>query len=199
MNNQTNIEKLITSGKTVFTTDDLSVIWQLSDRKRLLERIKYYVRQQRLVRVYKGVYGYGEASPLDIAQKLVPMSYISLYTSAQIHGLIFQYYSTIYSIALRSKKYNIASQTYEYHKVKEQIFYNGLGLYSEEGHTIASKERTICDLLYVFPGFAFDNLKKVDVDLLKKLSPMYGNKRLEREVAEIITLIESNKRKHNAR
>ena len=41
MRNQTNIEKLITSGKKVFTTDDLAVIWEISDRKKLIGRIKH--------------------------------------------------------------------------------------------------------------------------------------------------------------
>lgn len=51
MNNQTNIEKLITSGKKVFTTDDLAVIWQISDRDKLIQRIKYYLRNHRLIHI----------------------------------------------------------------------------------------------------------------------------------------------------
>lgn len=191
MNNQTNIEKLITSGKKVFTTDDLAVIWQVSDRKKLLNRIKYYLREKRLINVHKGVYAYGEYTPLDVAQKLVPLSYLSLYTSAQMHGLTFQYYSTVFCISLTSKKYDLDGQKFEYRKVKESIFYNSLGLVNEDRYTVANKERTICDLLYVYPGFAFDNLKGVDTELLQNIALIYGNKRLEREVAGIITEIES--------
>ena len=53
MNNQTNMEKLITSNKKVFTIDDLAVIWEISDRKRLTGRIKYYLKQRRLIHIYK--------------------------------------------------------------------------------------------------------------------------------------------------
>ena len=192
MNNQTNIEKLISSGKKVFTTDDLAIIWGVSDRKKLIGRIKYYLRQQRLIHIYKGLYAYGEYTPLDIAQKLVPMSYLSLYTTSQMYGLTFQYYSTIFCISLKSKKYNIDGQKYEYRKVKDAIFYNDLGLMKEGGHTIANKERTICDLLYVFPGFAFDNLKSVDIEMLHKIATIYDNKRLQKDVSNIIKIIESN-------
>ena len=192
MNNQTNIEKLISSGKKVFTTDDLAIIWGVSDRKKLIGRIKYYLRQRRLVHIYKGLYAYGEYTPLDIAQKLVPMSYLSLYTTSQMYGLTFQYYSTIFCISLKSKKYNIDGQKYEYRKVKDAIFYNDLGLMQEEGHTIANKERTICDLLYVFPGFAFDNLKSVDIEMLHKIATIYDNKRLQKDVSKIIKIIKSN-------
>lgn len=193
MKNQTNIEKLITSGKKVFTTDDLAVIWEITDRKKLIERIKYYLRRQRLIHIYKGLYAYGEYTPVDIAQKLVPLSYLSLYTTSQMHGLTFQYYSTIFCISLKSRKYDIDDQKYEYRKVKETIFYSDLGLVKENGRTIANKERTICDLLYVFPGFAFDNLKSINVEMLRKIAPIYGNKRLQKEVSDLIKVIENDR------
>jgi predicted transcriptional regulator of viral defense system len=191
MKNQTNIEKLIISGKRVFTTEDLAVIWQVPERKKLIERIKHYLKQQRLVHIYKGVYAYGEYTPLDIAQKLIPLSYLSLYTTAQMHGLTFQYYATVFCMSLRSKKYEIGGQKFEYRKIKEVAFYNSLGLVNEGRYTIANKERTICDLLYVYPGFAFDNLKGVDTELLREMSFIYENKRLEQDIAGIITVIES--------
>jgi predicted transcriptional regulator of viral defense system len=191
MSNQTNIEKLLTSGKKVFTTDDLAVIWEVSDRQKLLGRIKHYLREKRLVNVHKGIYAYEEYTPLDVAQKLVPLSYLSLYTTAQMHGLTFQYYSTIFCVSLRSKTFDLADQKFEYHKVKDSIFYSALGLITEERYTIANRERTICDLLYVYPDFGLDNLKGVDTDLLQKISRIYGNKRLEGEVAKLITDIEN--------
>lgn len=193
MRNQTSIEKLITSSKRVFTTDDLAVIWEISDRKKLIERIKYYLRQQRLTHIYKGIYAYGEYTALDIAQKLVPMSYLSLYTTSQMHGLTFQYHSTVFCVSLKSKKYDIDGQSYEYHKVKESIFFNNIGLIEENGCTLANKERTVCDLLYVFPHFAFDNLRGIDVNMLRAVSFIYGNKRLVAEVANLIKVIEGNK------
>jgi len=189
MNNQTNIEKLITSGKKVFTTDDLAVIWQVSDRNKLIQRIKYYLRNHRLIHIYKGIYAYGEFTNLEVAQKLVPLSYVSLYTTAQIYGLTFQFYSTIFCLSLKSKKYEIDGQKYEYHKVKESIFYNDIGLIKQNGLTIASKERTICDLLYVYPNFAFDNLSGVNVLELSAIASLYSNKRLKKDIASLIEVI----------
>lgn len=194
MNNQTNIEKLITSSKKVFTTDDLAVLWQISERSKLLSLIKYYLRQRRLKHIYKGVYAYGDYTPLEVAQKLVPLSYISLYTTAQIHGLTFQHYSTIFCVSLKSKKYEIGLQKYEYHKVKELIFYNPIGLISGGAYTYASKERTICDLLYVYPQFAFDNLRGVNTSLLQQISLIYDNKKLQKRVNAVIAEINNIER-----
>lgn len=189
-NKITNIEKLAFSGKRVFTTEDLAVIWQIPQRRRLIERIKYYLREKRLISVYKGVYAYGEDyTPLDIAQKLVPMSYISLYTTSQMYGLTFQFYSSIYSISLKSKKYKIGKTEYFYRKVKESIFYNQSGLINNGRYILADKERTVADCLYVFPSFAFDNLQGINKEKLVEMSKIYSNKRLEKEIMKIIKTI----------
>ncbi len=188
MNNQiTNIERLALSEKKVFTIEDLAVLWQIFDRRRLIERIKYYIRSKRLIHIYKGVYAFGEGyTSLDIAQKLVPLSYISLYTTSQMHGLTFQYDSTTYGIALQSKKYTINEQNYVYHRVKEPVFYNPLGLVNNGRYIIADKERTICDCLYVFPHFAFDTIGTIDKEKLQSLATMYQNIRLEKEVGKML-------------
>lgn len=186
-NNITNIEKLALSEKKVFTIEDLAVLWQIYDRRKLIERIKYYLRHKRLIHIYKGVYAFGEGyTSLDIAQKLVPLSYISLITTSQIHGLTFQYDSTIYAVALQTKKYTISEHKYVYHRVKEPVFYNPLGLVNNGQYIIADKERTICDCLYVFPHFAFDHVGTVDKEKLHLLSMMYQNKRLEQEVGKML-------------
>ncbi len=186
-NNITNIEKLALSGKKVFTTEDLAVIWQIPARRKLIELIKYYLRKKRLTSIHKGIYAYGEDyTSFDIAQKLIPLSYISLYTTSQMHGLTFQNYETVYSISLKSKKYKIKNQGYEYHRVKEAIFYNQLGLIQNGRYIIADRERTITDFLYVFPDFAFDNLQGVDKEKLITLSKIYNNKVLEKRIRELI-------------
>lgn len=189
-NKVSNVEKLALSRKKVFTTEDLAVIWQIPERRRLVELIKYYLRKKRLISIYKGVYAYGEDfTSLDIAQKLIPMSYLSLYTTSQMHGLIFQYYKAAYAISLKSKKYKIGEQSYIYHRIKESIFYNQLGLVNNGRYISADRERTITDCLYVFPGFAFDNLHGIDIEKLSILSKIYNNKRLEKEINQLIKII----------
>lgn len=190
INKTANIEKLAISGKKVFTTNDLAVIWQISERRKLIELIKYYLRGKRLIHIHKGIYAYGQDySSWDIAQKLVPMSYISLYTTSQMHGLTFQFYSSIFCMSLKSRKYQIGEQDYVYHKVKETVFYNPIGLVEKDGYFIADKERTICDCLYVFPGFSFDNLLGIDKEKLLMLSKLYKNNRLEKDIVKLVSQI----------
>ena len=188
------IEKLALSGKKVFTTADLAVLWQIPERRRLIELIKYYLRTNRLTHLHKGVYAYGtDYTPFDVAQKLVPFSYLSLYTTCQLHGLTFQYYETVYAVALQCKHYEIGGQKYEYHRVKEAIFYNTQGLVNTGRYWIAGRERTILDCLYVYPRFAFDNLQSVDREKLRALAGTYDNRQLGDRVEEVMQLIEQGK------
>ncbi len=189
------VEKLILSGKKVFTTGDLAVLWEITNRNRLRDRIKYYLKNKRLQSIHRGIYVYdNNYTREDIAQKLFPLSYISLYTTSQIYGLTFQYYSDIYSIALKSKKYEIDGTIYIYHKVKESIFYNTIGLTNNGRYTIASKERTICDMLYVFPKISFDNLREINIKKLEEVSKIYDNRRLEKSINNIILDINKHDR-----
>lgn len=191
INKSSNIEKLALSEKRVFTTQDLAVLWRIPQRRRLIELIKYYLREKRLIHISKGVYAYrGDFTPLDVAQKLVPLSYISLYTASQINGLTFQYYETIYAVSLTSRKYKVGGKQYIYYRVKESIFYNQTGLINNGRYIMANKERTITDCLYVFPQFAFDNLYGVDKEKLLTLAEIYDNKSLEKRVKELARTID---------
>jgi len=191
MSKQNSIEKLVISGKKVFTTEDLAVIWGITQRRQLLERINYYLREKRLLHIYKGVYAYGDFTPLDVAQKLVPLSYLSLYTTSQMHGLTFQYYTSIFCLALRTKTYELNGQKYIYHKLKESVFYNELGLVNRGRYIVADRERTVCDMLYFFPNAAFDNLDGIDCERLIRTADIYGNQRLVRDVTGLVQAIKS--------
>lgn len=191
MKKTSNIEKLALSKKKVFTTNDLAVIWEITERRRLIELIKYYMRQQRITHLRKGVYAYGtDYTSFEVAQKLQPMSYLSLYTTSQMHGLTFQYYETVYSLALKNRQYQVNSQNYIYHQIKARVFFNSNGLINNGSYTYADKERTVIDCLYVFPSFYFDNLNQINKQKLLALVKIYNNRRLEKAVNSLVKEIE---------
>lgn len=187
MNNFSLLELLAKSDKSIFTTADLAVIWSITNRRRLLELIKYYLRTRRLTPISKGVYAYGSSyTNLDICQKLSPLSYISLYTSCQIHGLTFQHYTTTFAMALRSKKYSLSQGDFEYHRLKASVFYNQTGLIQTDHYVIASPERTVVDCLYTYPSFSFDNLRSINPESLLNIANLYHNNSLLRRINQLI-------------
>ena len=68
------IEKLLVLNKNVFSTQDLSIIWGISVKKKLWEIIKYYVRKNKLYRIYRGIYSLDKKySQFELAQKIQPI------------------------------------------------------------------------------------------------------------------------------
>lgn len=182
------IEMLIASKQSVFTAQDLRIAWQISDKRKLFEVIKYYLRSKRLQSIYKGLYVLPEVrmpTPNEIAQKLVPFSYISLSTALAFHGINFQYDSAIHSVSLASRQYAINGQIYVYHKIKDAVFFDQTGQENMVTHKMASPERAVCDTLYFFADWSFDNLDKIDKDKLLKLSAIYHNKKLEQRIEKL--------------
>lgn len=183
----TKLEKLVQSRNKVVTIQDLAVIWGVCERRKLLELIKYYVRKGRLKTLKNGVYAVSDDyDKFELAQKIVPVSYISFYSALAFHGIIFQFYEEIHSVSLATKHVEINNQLFFYHKVKSDIFFNSLGIEEKEHYTIASPERSVCDSLYLKPNLAFDNLSKLNHQKLIEISRYYGNKSLEGQIQKII-------------
>jgi predicted transcriptional regulator of viral defense system len=185
----TKAEQIAKTKKNILTIQDLGVIWGISNRKRVLEGIKYNLKKGRLIQIQRGIYSKSkDYESLELAQKIIPLSYISLYTALAKHGVIFQYYETIHSIALKSRKIQVENQNFTYHQVKPEIFFNNFGIAKKQGYLIATRERAICDSLYLKPTLAFDNLAKINSQRLLEISKIYHNKRLEKDINKLIKL-----------
>jgi hypothetical protein len=184
------IEILINSSKSVFTVQDLAVLWSLAKDRKLYESIKYYVRNGKLISLRRGLHALPqdirEYSILELAQKLIPLSYISLETALGQYGISFQFVSCIKSIALISKKITVRNQIFQYHQVKSSVLYNNLGLITNKECTIAGPERAVCDSLYIYPNITFDNLRNVDFEKLKEISQLYANTSLENRIKQLM-------------
>jgi len=188
---KTKAELLLSTHQTVFTVDDLAVLWKMPDRSKLWESIKYYLRTQRLYSIQRGVYARSEKySPLEAAVKIFSPAYISYLTALGIHGAYFQYTSEIHTIAKTSKQIELPTgQAIVYHQVKNEILLNQQGIEKVDGYWIANLERAICDTSYLFPDFVFEHLQNVDIEKLERLSALYNNKALQSRIQKLIILI----------
>ncbi|MBU1967284.1 hypothetical protein KJ707_04485 [Patescibacteria group bacterium] len=183
----TKIEKLLLSPHTIFSVDDLAVLWNISHRKQLWESIKYYLRVGKLIKVYSGTYAlHQDYSMLELAVKLFSPAYISFHTALGIHGINFQQYKTVHAMALASKKITTNNQLFIYHQLQDQIFFNELGIKQETNYRLANPERAICDSLYLIPSLTFDILDQVDQEKLLQVAKIYQNQALTEKVINLI-------------
>lgn len=184
------------TNKKIFSTQDLAVIWQESNKRKLFEVIKYYLRTKQLYQVSRGIYSIENLNEKDItkdislafkiAQKVVPNSYISLYTALKYHGLIFQYYEDIYSIGKRNMERGIFNKKFIYKTMKDDIFRNEQGVVDRDGYRIATKERALCDTLYLIPSASIDNVESLDKRKVEGISKIYSNKSLDKRLKSVL-------------
>jgi predicted transcriptional regulator of viral defense system len=191
----TKIEILLSAApQTVFTINDLGVLWQIPERHKLARLVNYYVRTGRLYSVRRGVYALNEDySPHEAAVKLFPPAYISYTTALGLHGAYFQYERDIHAMARASKTIQLpGGQVYVYHQLKDAILLNRDGIEKHDGFWLATLERAICDTSHLAPGFAFEHLDRADPKKLQALAAIYGNQSLRKRIQAISAEIEAD-------
>jgi predicted transcriptional regulator of viral defense system len=172
--NNTNYELLIKKANKVFDTNDLALIWNYTSKTKVTDLVGYYCDKAKLFRLKGGLYSTVEKpNELEIAQKALVPSYISFYTALRVHSVVFQWYETIFSASSVGRILEIQGRRYEYKKLKTSIFFNPIGVDQKDGYNIASRERAICDTLYLNPRAYFDNIDGVDIEKLKEISMIY--------------------------
>lgn len=187
--------KIAEMRRRVFTARDLAVLWGYADEKRLYELIKYYVREKKIFVLARGLYAtrlYTEKKLrgdsellLEVANKLVPNSYVSLFTVLRQSGVVSQYYDEVYCVASRSVVREVMGVEFVYKQVKDEILFNDFGVKIEGGVRVASLERAVADTWYVYPKLNLENLEQVNRGELGKIVRMYGKKVMQEKLKNI--------------
>jgi hypothetical protein len=182
------IQQLITSGKTVFSVEDLRKIWQIDEKSYLRVVASRLFTQKKLLRVRRGLYALRDTYDIaELANKIKVPSYVSLETVLQKEGVVFQNYnSEVFSVSNNMVSKIVEGKTFRYSKIKNSILSNPLGILRMNQSVFASPERAVCDRIYLSPKYYFDNTRSLNREKLAAISKIYDNSRVEREVVEII-------------
>lgn len=181
------IEKLYQLGNSIFSINDLRIIWAEQNPDALKSSVKYYVDAGKLQRLRRGIFALSkDFNTFELANKLITPSYISLETALQKHGVTFQFSSVVTSLASYSRRIDIGAQTYAYHSIQLDILLNPLGILHEDHHTIASSERAVCDYIYLHGPSHFDNLRTLDHALMRVIAKIYANKSVENSIIRLM-------------
>jgi len=166
---------LLHSGKTVFSYADLTLLFGTDNTNTLKSFLQRAVKQNLLEKVMNGMYSFRKYDFLELASSLRKKSYISLETILQKEGVIFQDYSnTITLVSDNTLEKNIAGKSVRFSKIKDAILLNPLWLNYTGRYFIASKERAICDRIYLSGDYYFDNLSGVDFEKLETIAAIYN-------------------------
>lgn len=170
--------------QTVFTLDEISLLFPQIPYENLRSRIRYFTNKGKLRRLHQGVYAKKEYNPLEVANKVYKPSYISLETVLAKGGVVFQYYETIFVVSYLTRTVVLKDTTIQYRQIKRNVLTNLEGIEQKEGYFIASLERAFLDAVFIYKNYYFDNLGSIDWEKVEKLKKIYKNKVFEKRVED---------------
>ena len=180
------LSAILRSNKTVFTTEDIALLWHEPLSPKTLVRINYYVKQGELIPLRRGIYAKDtNYNKLELATRIITPAYVSFETILAREGVIFQFYMPIFVASYTTRQLLVDKQVYTYRKIKQEILLNPLGVEHTNDTSSAVLERALLDTLYVGALSYFDNLRSVNWELLFSILPIYTNHQLEKKVEKL--------------
>lgn len=154
------IALLLQRHEKIFHTQDLAVIWDITNRNTLYTALKRYVKKKYLQRIRKGIYStvpLKKLDPIQVGLKMLhTFAYLSCETILQRHGLLNAFVPEITLVSAQSKKFSAGRYSYRSRKLHEKYLYNPAGIVIENSVQTATKERAVADMLYFNPRYNFD-------------------------------------------
>jgi predicted transcriptional regulator of viral defense system len=192
------IEVLLRSPKTVFTINDIALLWGETAAANVRVRLSSYVKNGKLVRVHHGIYAKDKNyDRLELATRIYTPSYISFETVLTRAGVNFQYYGNLFVASYVTREIEADGQKISFIKIKDYVLSNTAGIEHINDVAIATKERAFLDRVYVSKDYHFDHLDILDWDKVFQILPIYRNKRMDKKVAEYFKHYQDNKSDKN--
>jgi len=178
------ILKLMRSKNTIFTTNEVSLLWEKSDVNFVRKKIHRYLKSGKMYSVRRGIYTKDrDYNKYELATKIYTPSYISFETVLGKAGVTFQHYSQIFVASYLTREITADKQIYSYRKIKDSILTNSAGIEHKENYAIATPERAFLDVVYLNKDYHFDSLINISWDKVYKILEIYGgNKRMEKKI-----------------
>lgn len=177
---------ILSSKRTVFTPQSLSLLVPEQDRVALGRSLMYYAKKGDILNPRKGIYTKKIYNEQEMACALLKPSYISLEYVLSRAGVTFQFTEDITCISYQNRSIDVDNHTYVFRQINPMIWTNMLGIEQRDNIAIATPERAFLDMMYLSAGQCyFDNLHPLNYSQIKKLLPLYDNKKLTERVTEL--------------
>jgi len=177
------LDILLRSKKTVFSTNDIILLWGDSNIKAVKVRLSYYVRNKKLFRLRRGLYVKDtNYDRLELATKIFKPAYVSFETVLGSAGITFQYYNQIFVASYVKREILCDEQKYAFRIIRNDILINPLGIEQSGDYSIATKERAFLDTVYRSKDYYFDNLSLLDWDKVFEILPIYKSPIMEERI-----------------
>lgn len=164
--------------RKLYHSNDLAILWGISNKNTLYTTIKRYVKKGILVSIFKGLYAtvqIPQLDPLELGRAIIHnTTYLTTETVLAKHGIIAQTTYMYTFVGGVSKKVTVKGITFLFRKLKETYLNNPAGIETKDGVYVASVERAIADMLYFNPKYHFDLLGDINWVKVKEIQKEVG-------------------------
>lgn len=174
------INKLLKLDRRLYHSNDLAILWGVTNKNTLYTTIKRYVKKGVLIPVFKGLYAtvpIAQLNPLELGQAIIHrFAYLTTESVLARQGIIAQATYQYTFVSSISKKVTVGGMTFLYRKLQDTYLNNPAGIDSNDGTFVATVERAIADMLYFNPNYHFDLSESIDFEKVKKIQKEVGYK-----------------------
>lgn len=166
----------------VFTLHEIAMMMGVIDTRTLAARLNYQVRNKRLLNPRRGIYAKPDYKMEELACVLYKPSYLSLEYVLQRTGVVFQYDTTFTMVSYLNRHIEVDNQNIQYHQIKGEILSDTRGIERRQNMNIAIPERALLDIMYLNSEYYFDNIRPLNINIIKELLTIYNSNRLAQRV-----------------
>jgi hypothetical protein len=172
------LNELIKSGRNIYHTNDLAILWNIANKNTLYTTIKRYVQKGVLIPIFKGLYStvpISDLNPLELGRAIIHRyTYLTTESVLAQAGIITQVtYAYTFASSL-SKKATVGSFSFLFRRLKDEYLYNPAGILNKDGNFVATTERAVADMIYFNPKYHFDFSGSIDFEKVRRLQKEIG-------------------------
>jgi hypothetical protein len=164
--------------RKVYHSNDLAILWNISNKNTLYTTIKRYVQKGVLIPIFKGLYStvpVSELDPLELGRAIIHRyTYLTTESVLAQEGIISQATYAYTFVSNISKNETVGNFSYRFRKLKDEYLYNPTGILKKDGNFIATIERAIADMLYYDPKYHFDFSESINFEKVKQIQKEIG-------------------------
>ncbi len=172
------IRLLLRDGRDFYHTQDLAVLWGISNSNTLYTNIKRYTQRGILNNLFKGFYSIKPLDEIDpVALGLASLrsyGYLSTESVLAENGIIFQEIKYVTLISDVSRRLRIGNHDFLIRKMKDEYLYNDVGIIVGKKTRKASLERAVADMLYLNSNYYFDAPDSVNWEKVEEIKKAVG-------------------------
>ncbi len=172
------INKLIKLDRKLYHTNDLAVLWDISNKNTLYTTIKRYVKNGILIPIFKGLYStvpIQQLDPIELGKAIIHRyTYLSTESVLAQEGVITQITYAYTFVSGLHKKVIVQGMSFLFRKLKDEYLYHPAGIVNQNGSYIATTERAAADMLYFNPSYHFDLRENIDFEKVKHIQEEVG-------------------------